>query len=734
MATADLGLGITYWIKDRFTSKAKAPARAADNITKSVKRSTTSLKKMQGAMTAVAGAAVFMASRKALGALTDSASTFETGMAEVSTLVDTTQVNMKDLNQIALQTSKAFGIPAVEQAAGMYQAISAGVDTSKESLTDFMKVANKMAIGGVTDIKTSVDGLTTVMNAFSKEGLTAQQISDQMFATMKGGKTTIAELSRFMFQAAPIASAVGIKFSEVNAAIVALTKQGTPTSVAMTQIRSAIVGLTRPNADLNKIFKKTKEGTAEAFIKAHGFKAALLEINKTAKGTVGGMTKLLGSQEAASGALAILSNNSEFFDEALKNIQNSSGATSEAVAKMQNTHANRIARMKASLEALKITIGGRLLSAMEPLIKKVTEFIGKIDLWLEKHPKVTKVIAGGIGVLVLLGVALGAVAAVMGVISLVSVPVLIAFAKIAAVVGIVVAALVALKPVFMEVWKENQDVVNKLKSAWNGFKTYIWPVIRTIIAAFVRFQVQVLGTVIRTFNKILQFVKPIMSAWWKETKANLQFIYDAWTIFKAAMEPVITFIAKLFTAFKSMVGSAIKGVVGFIQSLIDKIVSFIDKIPLVKKAFTIIGKIFDFGKKLVGAAADNIVGEIKEINNAIKDGRDNIHTLAENIRNKNQTNTNVANLETLPFGNEQDTSNLLSFNNQTPDSLFSSDTNENFDLASVKNPNIQTVVPTVKNEITVQGSKIEAADIILDKQKLGKVVFEMQQLQTVRQN
>ena len=734
MATADLGLGITYWIKDKFSSKAKAPARAADNITKSVKRSTSSMKKMQGAMVALAGTAVFMASKRVFGALTNSAATFETGMAEVSTLVDSTQVSMKDLGNIAKATSMKFGIPAVEQAAGLYQAISAGVDTSKTSLTNFMIVANKMALGGVTDIKTAVDGLTTVMNAFSKEGLTAQEISDQMFATMKGGKTTIDELSRFMFQTAPISAAVGIKFSEVNAAIVALTKQGTPTSVAMTQIRSAIVGLTRPSADLNKIFSKTKEKTAEAFIKAHGFKAALIKINVASKGTVGGMTKLLGSSEAASGGLAILSNNSKFFDEALKNIQNSSGSTSEAVKKMQNTHSNRVARMKASLEALKITIGGRLLSAMEPLIKKVSEFIGKMDLWLEKHPKVTKIIAGGIGIITVLGIALGAVAAVMGVITLVSVPVLIVFAKVAAVVAVVVAALVALKPVFMEVWKENQDVVNKLKAAWDGFKTHIWPVIKTIIAAFVKFQVEVVGTVLRTFNKILQFVKPIMSAWWKETKANLQFIIDAWTIFKAAMEPVIKFIVKVFTAFKSGVGSAVTGVIGFIQSLIDKIVVFIDKIPLIKKAFSIIGKVFNFGKKMVSAVSDSIVGEIKEINQAIKDGRGNIHKLAENIRNKNAANTNVANLETLPFSQKLALNQPISFNKQTPDSFLSSDTNSNFDLAATKNPNLQPAVPSVKNEITVPQSKIEVADIILDKQKLGKVVFEMQQLQTVRQN
>lgn len=733
MSTASLGLGITYWLKDRFSSKAKAPAKAADNITKSVKRSTTSLKKMQGAMTAAAGAAVFMASKAALGSLTNSASSFETGMAEVSTLVDTTKVNMKELGNVALNASKQFGIPAVEQAQGVYQAISAGVETSTESLTSFMNVANNMAIGGVTDIKTSVDGLTTVMNAFAKQGLTAQEISDQMFATMKGGKTTIAELSNFMFQAAPIAAAVGIKFSEVNAAIVALTKQGTPTSVAMTQIRASIVGLTRPNEHLNKIFKKTKEGTAEAFIQAHGLKAALMEINKTAKGTVGGMTLLLGSQEAASGALAILSNKALFFDEALQNVEKSAGNTAEAVAKMQNTHANRMARMKARFESLKITIGNRLLEALEPVIDKISTIINKIDLWLEKHPKLTKGIGIVIVILAVLAVAIGAVATVMGILTIVSLPVLIVFAKIIAVVGLVVVAFLLLRAAFRKVWHANQDTINKIKGAWKRFVAFIKPIIQKIVAAFVLLKNKVIHVVGSAFRKIQEITSPILNLWWQETKANLQLIYDAWTIFQAYMEPIINRVTELFVQFQSTIGSAIQNAIGFIQGLIDKIVSFIGKIPLINKAFSIIGKIFNFGKKLVGKAADAIVGEIKEINNSIKEGRDNIHTLAENIRKKNQQDSTPL-TGGLAKNPTQKRNQNLQFKNQANDKLLLPETNPNFHLAAVKNPNFTSPAPVIKNEIVMPQAKIEAADILLDKNKLAKVFFEMQQLKAVRQN
>lgn len=732
--TSDLGLGITLSLRDQFSSKSQKVSRSMGNLRKGAKDTVSVMKRMQGAMTALAGATIFMAGKRVFMAVTNSAATFEKGMTEVSTLVDTTQINMKKLGQQTIALSKKFGLPAVEEASALYQVLSAGVGDASESM-QVLEVANKIAIGGVTDVTTAVDGLTTILNAWKLKASDAENVADTLFTTMKLGKTTIPELSSFIFQAAPLASQLGVSLEELGAAIVTMTKQGTKTPIAMTQIRNALVAMLRPTDDLNKIWKKFGFTSGASAIKAMGLQKALQAIVTEAKGDEGILTKLLGSQEAVQATLQLTGSNTKVFNQTMDEMKKKSGATSEAVSKMQNTHDNRIARMKASLEALKITIGNRLLVAMSPLIKKVSEFINKADIWLKKHPKITKVIAGSIGVVTVLGVALGAVAAVMGVITLISVPVLVAFAKIAAVIGIVIAAFVALKPVFLELWQQNQDVVNKLKAAWTGFKNHIWPVIRNVISAFIHFQVAVLGTVLRTFNKIIQFVKPILSAWWKETQANLQFILDAWTIFKAAMDPVIKFIVKIFGAFKTGVGTAINGVIGFIQGLIDKIVNFIDKIPLIKKAFSIIGKIFNFGKKIIGSAADTIVSEIKEINQSIKDGRDNIHILAENIRKKNSANQNFANLNTLQ-GQENNTladSSSITFPKQQDD-LLSFDKNPNFSLVAAKNPNLNSFTPEIKNEVTVPQAKIETADIILDKQKLGKVIFEMQQLQTIRSN
>ena len=72
------------------------------------------------------------------------------------------------------------------------------------------------------------DILTTVLNAFKIEAKDVDKVSDVLFTTVRLGKTTLSELSSSLAQVAPLASASGVKFEEIAAAIATLTKQGTP--------------------------------------------------------------------------------------------------------------------------------------------------------------------------------------------------------------------------------------------------------------------------------------------------------------------------------------------------------------------------------------------------------------------------------------------------------------------------------------------------------------------------
>ena len=104
--------------------------------------------------------------------------------------------------------AKAMGVDLLDATNALYQAISAGVP--KENVLEFMKVASKAAIGGVTSLETAVDGITSVIKTYGSENITAKEASDAMFTAVKLGKTTFDELSGSLFNVLPIAKQANV--------------------------------------------------------------------------------------------------------------------------------------------------------------------------------------------------------------------------------------------------------------------------------------------------------------------------------------------------------------------------------------------------------------------------------------------------------------------------------------------------------------------------------------------
>ncbi|GAJ02313.1 unnamed protein product, partial [marine sediment metagenome] len=107
---------------------------------------------MAGAAAAVGGVSLKMAAD------------FEGGMREVNTMMGLNQeafdAMSKDLRRVALETAKS----PKELTGALYDIISASVPAGEA--IEFLGVASRASVAGVTDVKTAADGLTTVVNAF----------------------------------------------------------------------------------------------------------------------------------------------------------------------------------------------------------------------------------------------------------------------------------------------------------------------------------------------------------------------------------------------------------------------------------------------------------------------------------------------------------------------------------------------------------------------------------------
>lgn len=328
-------------------------------------------KQMGGALAPVSTAATGV-----IKSTTQAAMSFEKAMAQVSTIAGDASVkyngSMMDMSDAIMKLSSDTGIAAEDVAAATYNAISAGVDVSKS--VEFVATANALATGGFTDMTTSVDVLTTTLNAYGDKAGTAQSISDKLITTQNLGKTTVNELASSMGKVIPTASAYGISIDQLCASYVAMTKGGIATAESTTYMKSMFNELADSGSTVGKVLQEKTGMSFGQLMESGKSLADVIDIlGQSVDGDSEKFAQLWGSSEAGTGALAILNGGTADFNNTLKEMGNSTGAASDAMDKMNNTSAHD---MQVALNDLK-NAGIELGASLTPIISKIADVVSK---------------------------------------------------------------------------------------------------------------------------------------------------------------------------------------------------------------------------------------------------------------------------------------------------------------------------------------------------------------------
>lgn len=284
---------------------------------------------------------------------------FESSMKEVATISDLVKDSMDATKQkiISLTTDEQIPIGANEMAKALYGIVSAGHDG--EQGMRVLEVSAKAAVGGITETATAADAITTLLNAYKKDASEAEKVSDMLFTTAKLGKTTFGEMGKSIAQAAPVAAAYGVEMDQVLAAVATLTKQGTPTAQAMTQIRAAIVGVSKYLGD----------GAYEAMT----FQEALEKVRQEAGGSEAKLRSMIPEMEAVNGLLGLTGKNAQEAAGHLDEMKRSVGATEEAFKEMADGAENQ----------LKL-LGNNITAMFRPMGQKILEEVSRVSTAINK--------------------------------------------------------------------------------------------------------------------------------------------------------------------------------------------------------------------------------------------------------------------------------------------------------------------------------------------------------------
>ena len=322
------------------------------------------------------------------------AADFDTAMGEVSTLLDASAHEMGTLNEEILAMSAEFGRLPTDTAKAFYQIVSAGFGDSAQAAI-VMEGAMKLARGGVTQVDTAVDGLTTLLNGY---GLSADQVtnvSDKMFVAMKAGKTTIGELSKSIGKVTPFAADAGASIDELLAATATLTLGGLKTSEAVSSLKQVFAAVAKPTKEAAEEAKRLGIDFTKAGLRSKGLAGFLKDLKKRTKGEDDAMAKLFGSVEGLGSVLALTGEQADTFNETLGNMENASGQTETAFQKMEKRAGATFDKMKAKAAVFLVKLGDKLL----PMVNKIA---GRIEHWVAKQGGINKVVDKFVGIVKIL--------------------------------------------------------------------------------------------------------------------------------------------------------------------------------------------------------------------------------------------------------------------------------------------------------------------------------------------
>jgi TP901 family phage tail tape measure protein len=305
----------------------------------------------------------------------------EAGLAEVVSLTGEVgpqaAASLKEFSGGLSSLSSEIGLTQDNLVGGLYQALSAGVP--RDNVFEFLEIAGKAAIAGVSDTETAVDGLTTIVNSYGSDVIDAARAADVAFATVKAGKTDFQQLSSSLANVLPIASNVGVSFEEVGAAIAQLTARGVGTSEATTQLRGALSELSAAGTDVSDAFTEVAGKSFREFIEGGGDMTGALEIlGMAAKNQGVEISDLFGSVEAGSAILGLAGDNLDAYRSQVENMANSTGAAADAFSVIDESTSRKFERLSVAAKNVAIEIGAALVPAVEALLPFVQTGVGFI--------------------------------------------------------------------------------------------------------------------------------------------------------------------------------------------------------------------------------------------------------------------------------------------------------------------------------------------------------------------
>lgn len=301
---------------------------------------------------------------------TDAFVGFDTAMTQVSSLVGINSNLVNAWRDDVLALGEAYGVSGEQAAQGLYFITSSGVEAS-----DAMAVLDTSAKGAAIGLGTTAqvaDVVTSAMNSYGKENITAAHAADVLTVAVREGKGEADQMAGALSRVIPLASSMGVSFEEVSGVMSALTLSGVSADEAATQINALLTSFQKMPANAQRSMKALTGldyQTVQASLKNRGLTATLKDVYQAFEGNEDAIGKVFGNVRALRGITGLFGEKEAQTLSIVNQTTNAIGAQDRAMAKTAESASFRLAQSKTELSNAMTSIGASVV----PVVSAVTK-------------------------------------------------------------------------------------------------------------------------------------------------------------------------------------------------------------------------------------------------------------------------------------------------------------------------------------------------------------------------
>ena len=332
---------------------------------------------------------------------------FETSMNKVVSLVGISREEVESMAPAVKKMAADMGISSKQAADALFFITSAGL-RGKDAM-DALEMSLKASASGLGEVEVIADLVTSAMNAYGSETLSASNATDVLVAAVREGKLEASELSAAMGSVLPIASNMGVSFDQVGAAMAAMSRTGTGAAEAATQLNGIMAALLKPTKEAEDTL--SQYGLSAEELRRQMSEDGLLATLQTLKERFGdnttAMASVFGNVRALKGVLDMMGASAEVNAEIFANLTDTTGMLDTAFEETAQTTQFKFNQTMERAKNVLLDLGETLL----PLFNKIINLISK---WVERLQKLDPAILENAVKIGLLIGGLGAVIKVVG--------------------------------------------------------------------------------------------------------------------------------------------------------------------------------------------------------------------------------------------------------------------------------------------------------------------------------